>query len=490
MAPKTTRSTRKRNQSWALVVSTPEASKGQKRKASVDTTKEKSKKQRGETSTAGSAPLDRDPMYFLQDRDWERYNIDFSLRKVINGRWIDYDFFDAHNFSFSSQMDDLGWMHMSLIRDDVYPDLVAYFYANATRGLHSDEIKSYVKGKHITLDKSTIRKIVGIKTEGEIGRQSVTRKDQMQAVYGSDVNLAAQPTANTLPLELRLVHHFICTILIPKTGKFEYVSDRELFFLWAYVTGSKIDLALFILDQMFKATIKKVSLPYGMLLTRIFKYARVDLDDETIRVPKPVSDEYNEKTLKRMGYELIGNKWMPKTTKKIETGSSSKGKEKVVGEDTGEEGSFENDMRAFMLQMTESLTLLHKKVDNMAFRLVVCERKIRNLSNIVGKGKQPISESSDDEENKNDEEGKKNEEQEKEEDKKESSNPDESSETDSDAAPLIRRTTQRRYSTRRWEMRSKFKNTRDTALELSPSPSPSPAPSTPIHNASSTSPSP
>ena len=158
MAPKTTRSSRKKKQSWALVVSTPEAPKGQKRKASVDTSKDKGKKQKGESSASGSASQERDPLYFLEDRDLERYNLDFSIRKVINGRWIDYDFFDAHNFTFSSKMDDLGWMSMTLTRDEVYPELVAYFYANASRGLHSDDIKSYVKGIHITLDRSTIQK--------------------------------------------------------------------------------------------------------------------------------------------------------------------------------------------------------------------------------------------------------------------------------------------------------------------------------------------
>ena len=160
-------------------------------------------------------------------------------------------------------------------------------------------------------------------------------------------------------------------------------------------------------------------------------------------------------------------------------------------------------MRSFMIQMTESITLLHTKVDNMAFRLVVCEKKLRNLSNLVSKGKKSFedSDSSDEGEGNKSEEGeesnekeKEDEEAEKEKEKKDGSNADlgDSSETDSDAAPLISRATQRRYSTRNWELRSKFKNTPETALELSPSPSPSPspAPSTPIHNASSTSPSP
>ena len=59
--------------------------------------------------------------------------------------------------------------------------------------------------------------------------------------------------------------------------------------------NSKIDLTLFILDQMHKSTTKKISLPYGMLLTKIFKYFKVNLDNEVMRTPKAVSDEYNEK---------------------------------------------------------------------------------------------------------------------------------------------------------------------------------------------------
>ena len=96
-----------------------------------------------------------------------------------------------------------------------------------------------------------------------------------------------------MSLELRLIHHFICTMLIPKTRKYEYVSARELFFLWAYMTNTRIDLPLFILDQMNKATTKKINLPYGIFWTKVFKYFKVDLNDEIKRTPKAISDEYN-----------------------------------------------------------------------------------------------------------------------------------------------------------------------------------------------------
>ena len=125
---------------------------------------------------------------------------------------------------------------MTTLRDEVYPDLVAYFYANATKRYHCDTIKSYVKGVKIELDRSVIHKILGLGVGSEKYRNEIKREQQLKVIYGKDVNTSVQPKANLLSLELRLVHHFVCTILIPKVGKYEYISDRELFFIWAYMT--------------------------------------------------------------------------------------------------------------------------------------------------------------------------------------------------------------------------------------------------------------
>ena len=56
-------------------------------------------------------------------------------------------------------------------------------------------------------------------------------------------------------------------MFIPKTKKYEHVTDRELLFLWAYMIDSRIDLPMFILEKMYKATMNKISLPYRMFLT-------------------------------------------------------------------------------------------------------------------------------------------------------------------------------------------------------------------------------
>ena len=99
-----------------------------------------------------TSALQKNVLYFAEDKGQERYNLDFSLKKVLNDWWIDYDFFDAHNFEYSSKMDNLGWTPMTTIRDDVYPDLVAHFYANTTQGYHSEIIESYVKWVVFKLD--------------------------------------------------------------------------------------------------------------------------------------------------------------------------------------------------------------------------------------------------------------------------------------------------------------------------------------------------
>lgn len=369
------------------MVSTPTTEKGQKRKSKADPRKDKGKKKKGESTSTSVPSLEQNVLYFDKDESQEMYNVDFSLQKVSNGRWIDYNFFDSHNFEFSMKLNNLDWKSITM-RDDVYPDLVAHFYANAIREYNSVAIDSYIKGVSNTLDKSVVRKILGIGVGDEIYRENITRKEQLKAFYGQDMDECVQPIANDLPLKLRLVHHFVCTMFIPKTEKYKHVMDKELFFLLAYITDSKIDLPLFILDQMFRATINKVNLPYGIFLTKVFKYFKIDLNNKKKQVPKAISDWYNEKTLKKVGYVLKNNKWTPKQSKKI--GKESVSKEKAPSESKSAkkssvhkfEGS-EGELSGFMVQVLELSQKLNKKVDNAAIRLLLLEKKVRELKKEV-----------------------------------------------------------------------------------------------------------
>ena len=75
------------------------------------------------------------------------------------------------------KLGNLGWKSMTTMRDNVYPDLVAHFYANATRDYGQDLIDSFVKRVFFTLDRSVIKKILGIGLGREIYRNNITRKE-------------------------------------------------------------------------------------------------------------------------------------------------------------------------------------------------------------------------------------------------------------------------------------------------------------------------
>ena len=68
------------------------------------------------------------------------------------------------------------------MRDDVYPDLMDYFYANDV------SIDNNIKGVSFTLDRNVIQKILGIGFGGELYRDNIPRKEQLNVLYGQDTN--------------------------------------------------------------------------------------------------------------------------------------------------------------------------------------------------------------------------------------------------------------------------------------------------------------
>ena len=75
------------------------------------------------------------------------------------------------------------------------------------------------------------KKVLG----GEVYQDNGTQKEQLKVLYGQKTDECVQPIANDLPFELRLMHHFVCIFFTPKPKKYEYVSEKELFFLWASI---------------------------------------------------------------------------------------------------------------------------------------------------------------------------------------------------------------------------------------------------------------
>ena len=71
------------------------------------------KKNKAENESTSTLALEQNVQYFNEDKSQERYNVDFFLRKIFNGRYVDNNFFDSYNFEFSVKLGNLGWKSMN-----------------------------------------------------------------------------------------------------------------------------------------------------------------------------------------------------------------------------------------------------------------------------------------------------------------------------------------------------------------------------------------
>ena len=130
-------------------------------------------------------------------------------------------------------------------------------------------------------------------------------KTRVLEAIRSNYNSKGNIVASTLSLEMRLLHNFISRIFIPRSGRFDWVSERDLAFMEKIVKGDPINFPYIMINQM-KETTRKVNtcLPYGMAFTIIFQTAHINLSGEDKKEPHH-TDTYTAKSLIKMGYTKV-----------------------------------------------------------------------------------------------------------------------------------------------------------------------------------------
>ena len=110
--------------------------------------------------------------------------------------------------------------------------------------------------------------------------------------------------ASSLSLEMRLMHNFISRIFLPRTDRFNQVSEQDLVFMEYLIKGEAISLSYIMICQM-RETIRKVKTcpPYGMVFTLLFQDANIDLTGEDEKTLQH-TNTYPVKSLQRMGYQF------------------------------------------------------------------------------------------------------------------------------------------------------------------------------------------
>ena len=183
-----------------------------------------------------------------------------------------------------------------------YPTLVRTFYENLK--VRDDCLESQVKGKRIILSEELLSSLFQMPHNGSKFLELEDKSQALEAIRGT-YNSKGNIVASSLSLEMRLLHNFISRIFILRSGRFDWVSERDLAFMEKVVKGDPINLPFIMMNQIKETTRKaNTCLPYGMAFTVIFEAAHINLSGEDKKEPHH-TDTYTAKSFIRMGYSKI-----------------------------------------------------------------------------------------------------------------------------------------------------------------------------------------
>ncbi|GAV69485.1 hypothetical protein CFOL_v3_12986, partial [Cephalotus follicularis] len=179
------------------------------------------------------------------------------------------------------------------IQDPFYVKFVKEFYMNLriVSSPHEEfALSSTIKGQHIFLDARILASILHIPHSGmyifEYKKWSEVEgfhpNHILSILYPNDPNI--HPTmalcTNKLYVDHRLLHHLIVHQLLPTGGGYAKLSRMQAFLMWCIISKVEFCYPLLMLHIMVRAfTQNKSVLPFGSILTKIFRHHEVHLEE-------------------------------------------------------------------------------------------------------------------------------------------------------------------------------------------------------------------
>ncbi|WJZ89381.1 hypothetical protein VitviT2T_008604 [Vitis vinifera] len=113
-----------------------------------------------------------------------------------------------------------------------------------------------------------------------------------------------KPSAHNWTVISRVLHHMICSIILPRDEHRDEVSYYEAFLIDSILTGRRIHLGYMMMMHIISCCKSKTRvLPYGRFLTRVFKDVDVDLSKEIDFEAPNIYNTYDDQSMGRMKFE-------------------------------------------------------------------------------------------------------------------------------------------------------------------------------------------
>ena len=165
---------------------------------------------------------------------------------------------------------------MVTIFKPIFPTLMRAFYSRVTYGL-AGPVMSTVRGVEIRLSPESIYRILDIPSIGLRVYESKVwptmpgfePREAIQRLCGlTDAQGMGKPSTHSLTVSSRVLHHMICSILLPRGGHRDEVSYFEAFIVDLIMTGRRIHVRYLMMMHMISCVENTTRvLPYGSFLT-------------------------------------------------------------------------------------------------------------------------------------------------------------------------------------------------------------------------------
>ena len=213
------------------------------------------------------------------------------------------NFSQLHHFEFEGLFSRMGWLPVVTFSEAIFPTLVRAFYSRVIYGLGGPLI-STVRGVEIQLDPESICRIFNIPPVGLKVYESKTwptlssfePREAIKRIFGlANAQGMGKPSAYSLTVSSKVLHHMIYFILLPRGGHRDEVYYLEAFLVDSILTERWIHLGYLMMMHMIPCYESSTRvLLYGRFLTKVLKNVRVDLRRERDFEAPSIYDTYDE----------------------------------------------------------------------------------------------------------------------------------------------------------------------------------------------------
>nr|XP_012570890.1 uncharacterized protein LOC101510270 [Cicer arietinum] len=223
------------------------------------------------------------PLFDSTDSE-TNYTSKWINKFLVHGKHIDLINLKNGGFNVEEEFDKLGWTSFFRVIEPQYTRLVKAFYVACNGCKGSPGFSFVLEGVYLEVNPTTLCKILDLQDAGAhcfaetwYMQYLITRTSVLQNIM---INPLKPLVASNLPPMCRIFHNICVHSIVPRAGSFEKVTKLDILIIHHLLTGTPLHLGNIICSYMLNAAIVVRSAPYGMILTKVFKFFKVPLDDE------------------------------------------------------------------------------------------------------------------------------------------------------------------------------------------------------------------